>query len=219
VSAIPELHRDRLRGATHLAGAGCIATAAILALTPLLRAGLSARSDVIVEAKIGSSAAGNRPGPAGHHPERSGVIRTYSPVGHRHTWDIEQALGGGTRIHLTATAVSRVRGILVTAHAFMPDGTSELDARAAFQEHYGDEPFIRMVNERRGIHRVPDPKVLDGSNWCDIGFALDNDSGRLVIMAALDNLVKGTAGHALQSLNIAQGWDETLGLGFPGLHP
>jgi N-acetyl-gamma-glutamyl-phosphate/LysW-gamma-L-alpha-aminoadipyl-6-phosphate reductase len=219
VPAIPELTRARLQGASRIAGAGCIATAAILALTPLIRSGLSTRSDVIVEAKIGSSAAGNAPRSAGHHPERSGVIRTYSAVGHRHTAEIEQALGGGSRIHLTATAVERIRGILVTAHVFLPDGTSELDVRAAFRDSYEDEPFIRLIDGRRGIHRVPDPKVLDGSNWCDIGFALDHDSGRLVVMAALDNLVKGTAGHALQSLNIARGWDETLGLTFPGLHP
>lgn len=219
VGAIPELNRKQLQQATRIAGAGCIATATILALTPLIRAGLSTRADVIVEAKIGSSAAGNAPGSASHHAERTGVIRTYSPVGHRHTGEIEQALGGGSRIHLTATAVERIRGILVTAHVFLADGTSELDARAAFRDSYEDEPFIRLVTERRGIHRVPDPKILDGSNWCDIGFALDNDSGRLVVMAAVDNLVKGTAGHALQSLNIARGWDETLGLTFPGLHP
>lgn len=219
VSAIPELKRAELQGATRLAGAGCIATATILALTPLIRAGLSTRTDVIVEAKIGSSAAGNTPGSASHHAERSGAIRTYSPVGHRHAAEIEQALGGGSRIHLTATAVERVRGILVTAHVFLPDGTSELDARAAFRDSYEDEPFIRLVTERRGIHRVPDPKLLDGSNWCDIGFALDRDTGRLVVMAALDNLVKGAAGHALQSLNVARGWNETLGLAFPGLHP
>jgi N-acetyl-gamma-glutamyl-phosphate/LysW-gamma-L-alpha-aminoadipyl-6-phosphate reductase len=219
VNAIPELNREQLPGATRLAGAGCIATATILALTPLVRAGLSARSDVIVEAKIGSSAAGNSTGAASRHAERAGVIRTYAPVGHRHAAEVEQALGGGTRVHLTATAVERVRGVLVTAHVFMPDGTSELDARAAFREFYEDAPFIRLVTARRGIHRVPDPKVLDGSNWCDIGFALDHDSGRLVVMAALDNLVKGTAGHALQALNLAQGWDETLGLTFPGLHP
>lgn len=222
VYANPELDRTRatpaLPGARRLAGCGCIATATVLALLPLVRGGVLARREVIVEAKVGSSAAGNRPGPAGHHPERAGVVRTYAPVGHRHTAEVRQAFPG-LEPHLTATAVERVRGILVTAHAWLHDGSSESDVRAALDDAYRDEPFVRLVSARKGIHRVPDPKVLDGTNWCDVGFALDPDSGRLVMMAALDNLVKGTAGHALQALNVARGWDEAAGLGFPGLHP
>jgi LysW-gamma-L-alpha-aminoadipyl-6-phosphate/LysW-L-glutamyl-5-phosphate reductase len=217
--ALPELFRARLRGAERIAGAGCIATAATLALAPLLRAGLLARRDVVVEAKIGSSAAGNEPTLAGHHPERSGVVRTYSATRHRHTGEIEASLGGGVAVHLTATAVERVRGVLVTAHAFVPDGTSERDVQEALRDAYGEEPFVRIVAARRGIHRVPDPKVLDGTNWCDVGFELDPETGRVVMMAAIDNLVKGTAGHALQALNVAMGWDEREGLRFPGLHP
>ena len=215
----PELHREELRGATRIAGAGCLATATILALHPLLAAGLAARSDIIAEGKIGSSAAGNRAGAASHHPERMGVVRTYAPTGHRHQAEIAQELGGGVRVHLTATAVERVRGILVAAHVFLPDGTSDRDVLAAFREAYDEEPFVRLVLARKGIHRVPDPKILDGTNFCDIGFELDNETGRLVVMSALDNLVKGTAGHAMQSLNIAMGWDEKAGLGFAGLHP
>ena len=215
----PELHREELRGATRIAGAGCLATATILALHPLLGSGLVARSDIIAEGKIGSSAAGNRPGPASHHPERMGVVRTYAPTGHRHQAEIAQELGGGANVHLTATAVERVRGILVTAHVFLPDGTSDRDILGAFREAYDEEPFVRLVLARKGIHRVPDPKILDGTNFCDIGFEFDNETGRVVVMGALDNLVKGTAGHALQSLNIAMGWSEALGLGFTGLHP
>ncbi len=214
-----ELQRENLRGATHISGAGCIATATILGLYPLLKYAVPARGDIIVEAKIGSSAAGNRPTEAGHHPERMGVVRTYAPTGHRHTAEIEQELPGRFPIHLTATAVERVRGILVTAHVFLPDGYSDRDVMGAYREAYTDEPFVRLVTARRGIHRVPDPKILDGTNFCDVGFELDNDTGRVVVMSALDNLVKGTAGHALQALNISMGWDERLGLGFLGLHP
>jgi N-acetyl-gamma-glutamyl-phosphate/LysW-gamma-L-alpha-aminoadipyl-6-phosphate reductase len=215
----PELHRAELTGATRIAGAGCLATAAILALQPVLAAGLAARGDIVVEGKIGSSAAGNKPGPGSHHPERMGVIRTYAATGHRHQAEIAQELPGSARVHLTATAVERVRGILVSAHVFLPDGTSDRDVLGAFRDAYDDEPFVRLVLARKGIHRVPDPKILDGTNFCDIGFELDNDTGRLVVMSAIDNLVKGTAGHALQALNIAMGWDERLGLGFTGLHP
>ena len=217
--ALPERQREALRGAHRIAGAGCIATAATLALAPLVDAGVITRRDVVVEAKVGSSAAGNAPGLASHHPERMGVVRTYAPTGHRHTAEIEQALPGDVRVHLTASAVERVRGVLVTAHVWLHDGSSERDVRAAFQEAYGDEPFVRLVTARSGIHRVPDPKLLDGTNWCDIGWALDPDSGRVVVMAAIDNLVKGTAGHALQALNLALGLDERTGLGFVGLHP
>ena len=216
--ANPELDRRPLIGARRLAGAGCIATASILALLPLVRGGLMARSDVIVEAKVGSSAAGHTPNEASHHPLRAGVIRTYAPVGHRHEAEIHQAFPG-VRAHLTATAVERVRGILVTAHAWLHDGSSERDVRAAFEEAYDGERFVRLVTARRGAHRVPDPRILDGSNFCDVGFALDPDTGRLVVMAAIDNLVKGTAGHALQALNLAMGWPEDAGLGFTGLHP
>lgn len=215
----PELHRDELEGATHIAAAGCLATATILGLYPLLRFAVPARGDVIVEGKIGSSAAGNRPSPSGHHPERMGVVRTYAATGHRHTAEIAQELPGRFPVHLTATAVERVRGILVTAHVFLPDGYSDRDVMGAYREAYAEEPFIRLVTARRGIHRVPDPKILDGTNYCDVGFELDNDSGRVVVMSALDNLVKGTAGHALQALNISMGWEETTGLGFTGLHP
>lgn len=217
--ALPERRRAQLRGAARLAGAGCIATAATLALAPLVQAGAITRRDVVVEAKVGSSAAGHGPSAASHHPERMGVIRTYAPTGHRHTAEIEQSLPGSVRVHLTATAVERVRGVLVSGHVWLHDGSSERDVRAAFEDAYADEPFVRLVTARSGIHRVPDPKILDGTNWCDVGWSLDPDSGRVVVMAALDNLVKGTAGHALQALNLALGWDERLGLGFVGLHP
>ena len=219
VYALPERERANLVGADRIAGAGCIATAATLALAPLVDAGALTRRDVVVEAKVGSSAAGAAPSGASHHPERMGVVRTYAPTGHRHTAEIEQSLRDALTVHLTATAVERVRGILVTAHVWLHDGSSERDVRAAFQDAYADEPFVRLVTARSGIHRVPDPKVLDGTNWCDIGWSLDPDSGRVVVMAAIDNLVKGTAGHALQSLNLALGFDEREGLRFAGLHP
>lgn len=215
----PELHRDELHGSARISGAGCLATATILALHPLLSAGLASRRDIIVEGKIGSSAAGNRPGASGHHPERMGVVRTYAPTGHRHQAEIAQELPGGAQVHLTATAVERVRGIQITAHVFVPDGTSDKDVLGALREAYDEEPFVRLIIARKGIHRVPDPKILDGTNFCDIGFELDPESGRVVVMAALDNLVKGTAGHALQALNVSMEWDERLGLGFTGLHP
>lgn len=219
VYANPELHREELRTATHIAGAGCLATASILALYPLLKHAVPNKDDIIIEGKIGSSAAGNKPSLGSHHPERMGVVRTYKAVGHRHQAEMEQELPGKFNMHLTATAVERVRGIQVTAHCFLPDGYSRQDIISAIRETYQDEPFVRIVTSRRGIYRVPDPKVLDGTNYCDVGFDFDNYSGRIVMMSAIDNLVKGTAGHTIQALNISMGWPETMGLEFPGLHP
>jgi N-acetyl-gamma-glutamyl-phosphate/LysW-gamma-L-alpha-aminoadipyl-6-phosphate reductase len=112
-----------------------------------------------------------------------------------------------------------MRGILVAAHHFVQDGTSEQDVRMALRDVYEDEPFVRLVLDRSGVHRLPDPRVVDGTNWVDLGFALDRDSGRVVVLSAIDNLVKGAAGQAIQALNVAMGWDERLGLAFPGLHP
>lgn len=215
----PELRREDLRGATRIACAGCFATSVTLALYPLLKLGVLLPKDIIATGLVGSSAAGASPSEASHHPERAGSLRVYKPVGHRHTAEAQQELPGHFPLHLTAISTPRVRGILTTIQAWVPDGWSDKDVWAAYREVYGAEPFIRIVKAARGIHRYPDPMLLDGTNFCDLGFELDPDTGRLVLMSAIDNLVKGTAGHAIQSLNLSQGWDETLGLEFSGLHP
>ena len=215
----PELHREALRGATRIACAGCFATSVILALYPLLKLGVLLPKDIVATGLVGSSAAGASVTDGSHHPERAGSLRVYKPVGHRHTAEARQELPGNFPLHLTAISTPRVRGILTTAHAWMPDGYSDRDVWSAYREVYGEEPFIRIVKVARGIHRYPDPMLLDGTNYCDLGFEMDNDTGRVVLMSAIDNLVKGTAGHAIQSLNIAHGWDERRGLDFAGLHP
>lgn len=215
----PELHRQDLPGATRIACAGCFATSVILGLYPLMKMGVLQPKDVIATGLLGSSAAGASASSSSHHPERAGSLRVYKPVGHRHTAEANQELPGNFNLHLTAISTPRVRGILTTAHAWVPDGWSDRDVWSAYREVYGTEPFIRIVKVAKGIHRYPDPMLLDGTNFCDIGFEMDQDTGRVVIMSAIDNLVKGTAGHAIQSLNIAQGWTETTGLDFTGLHP
>ena len=112
-----------------------------------------------------------------------------------------------------------VRGILATCHVFLKEQLTEKGVWKLYRSAYGSEPFIRIVKERSGIHRYPEPKLVAGSNYCDIGFEIDPHSNRLVVMSALDNLMKGAAGQAVQAFNIAYGFDETLGLEFPGLHP
>ena len=223
VYGLPELHRVELAGASYASGVGCNATATILGLYPLFAADLVDRErGVVVEVKVGSSEGGNQSGPASHHPERSGAVRSFAPIGHRHTAEVVQelALGGSPPvIHFSATAIELVRGVLATAHAFLKDNLTERDLWRVYRQAYSDEPFVRLVKERRGIYRYPEPKILAGSNFCDVGFALDEGTGRVVVMAAIDNLMKGAAGTAVQAMNVMCGWPETTGLEFPGLHP
>jgi LysW-gamma-L-alpha-aminoadipyl-6-phosphate/LysW-L-glutamyl-5-phosphate reductase len=228
VYGLPELHRAELPAAALVSGTGCMATAAILGLAPLYRAGLVNHAiPLVVEAKVGSSAAGAIPGSGSHHPDRSGAVRSFQPTRHRHTAELIQELGQiagmGTNavlpIAFSATAVELVRGVLITAHVFVNETLDERTVWRLYREAYQREPFIRLVKERNGVYRYPEPKILAGSNYCDIGFELDADQQRVVIIAALDNLMKGAAGNAVQALNCMHGWDETLGLSFPGLHP
>jgi N-acetyl-gamma-glutamyl-phosphate/LysW-gamma-L-alpha-aminoadipyl-6-phosphate reductase len=216
VYGAPEVHRDRLRGAPHIAVPGCIANTSLLALHPLAKAGLLA-GDVFVDGRVGSSAAGNEPSLSTHHPERSGAVRIFKATDHRHTAEIRQVCRAA--VHMTATAIEAVRGVQAVCQVMLPRPMTEKEVWGVYRSAYGDEPFIRLVKQRAGVYRLPEPKILCGTNFCDIGFELAADGRRLVVISALDNLVKGGAGNALQCLNIAAGWDEREGLRFPGLHP
>jgi N-acetyl-gamma-glutamyl-phosphate/LysW-gamma-L-alpha-aminoadipyl-6-phosphate reductase len=215
----PELHREALKSANYIACCGCNATAVLLGLYPLIKEGVLAPRPIFATVMISTSAAGAEPSLASHHPERAGSIRAYKPTGHRHTAEILENLPGKPELYLSAVATDRVRGILMIAQTFLHDGWSERDVWQAYRSVYASEPFIRLVKLRKGIHRYPDPNVVEGTNYCDVGFELEEDTGRLVVISAIDNLVKGTAGHAIQSLNVRMGWPETAGLEFGGLHP
>ena len=216
VYGVPELHRAALADADLVACAGCNATATILALRPFCRRGLAASA--VVEVKAGSSEGGNASSDASHHPERSGAVRSYKPSGHRHVAEMIQELGCGP-VHFSATSIEMVRGILATCHVFLDRDISEKDVWKMLREDYAAEPFVRIVKERSGIHRYPEPKLVAGTNYCDIGFERDPESNRLVVISAIDNLMKGAAGQAVQAFNVMHGLDETIGLEFPGLHP
>ena len=148
-------------------------------------------------------------------------MRPYKATGHRHTAEVEEILGrsGPVRIHMSVTAIEMVRGAAALAHVFLSERMSEKDVWSVFRDRYGAEPFVRLVAERSGPYRLPEPKLLAGTNYCDIGFEIDPRSERLVVVAAIDNLVKGSAGQAVQAMNLMLGSDERAGLGFPGLHP
>lgn len=211
-----ELHREEMKKARYISGAGCNATATILPLWPLLKQGVVEPSlPIVAEAKCGSSEGGNRASEASHHPERSGCVRSYKPTGHRHVAEMEQELGQA--IHFSATSIEMVRGILVTAHLFVQEGVKEKDVWKAYRQVYGGEPFIRIVKDRQGIYRYPEPKIVTGTNFCDIGFELGGN--RLVVISAIDNLMKGAAGQAVHAMNVMLGFDERAGLEFAGLHP
>jgi N-acetyl-gamma-glutamyl-phosphate/LysW-gamma-L-alpha-aminoadipyl-6-phosphate reductase len=211
-----ELNRGALRTADRISVPGCMATAAILAVHPLAADGL-VQGEILVDARTGSSGSGATSGPENQHAVRSRALRVYAPHGHRHVAEISQALG--LRARMTVTAVEAVRGVQVLCHATLAEGVDERTVRRSMREHYEDEPFVRVVAERRGLHRHPDPKILSGSNYCDVGFVLEHGTRNVLLMGALDNLVKGGAGAAVQAMNVRQGWPESLGLTFPGLHP
>jgi N-acetyl-gamma-glutamyl-phosphate/LysW-gamma-L-alpha-aminoadipyl-6-phosphate reductase len=223
VYGLPELHREVIAGAPYVSGVGCNATATTLAVWPLAKSGLIDISrGVICEVKVGSSEGGAAASDSTHHPERAGVMRSFAPTGHRHTAEVLQALasaGVTTDVHLSATAVDNVRGVLATAHVFVREGVAERDIWRVYREVYGREPFVRIVKERTGLYRYPEPKILSGTNFADVGFELEPSTRRVVALCAIDNLMKGAAGTALQCANLMHGWDETLGLQFPGLHP
>ena len=213
----------RVLAAKYVSGVGCNATATTLAIWPLANAGLiDASRGVICEVKVGSSEGGAASADSTHHPERAGVMRSFAPTGHRHTAEVLQALklkDVVTDVHLSATAIDNVRGVLATAHVFVKPGTQEKDVWKAFREAYNNEPFVRIVKEKTGLYRYPEPKILAGSNYADVGFEFDPKTNRVVCLCAIDNLMKGAAGTAMQCANVMMGWEETLGLDFPGLHP
>jgi len=216
VYGLPERHRESIKSADYVACPGCNATATILALSPLHRRELI--ESAVVEVKAGSSEGGNAASDASHHPERSGAVRSYKPTGHRHVAEMNQEMPG-TTVHFSATSIEMVRGILATCHVFLNADISEKDVWKIYRQDYAHEPFIRIVKERSGIHRYPEPKLLAGTNYCDIGFERESGSNRLVVISAIDNLMKGAAGQAVQNLNLILGVPENTALAFPGLHP
>lgn len=219
VYGLPELHRAEMKTASYISGVGCNATCSNLALLPLVKAGLiDATKPIIIDIKVGSSEGGNSPNAGSHHPERSSVIRTYAPTRHRHTAEVEQELNLNN-VHMTITSVDLVRGALAAAHVFVNKPITEKDLWKAYRSAFRDEPFIRIVKDKTGVYRVPEPKILAGSNYADVGFELDEKTGRVVSICAIDNLMKGAAGSAVQSMNVMCGFDEKTALEFSGLHP
>jgi N-acetyl-gamma-glutamyl-phosphate/LysW-gamma-L-alpha-aminoadipyl-6-phosphate reductase len=219
VYGLPERYRAELAQANYVSGVGCNATVTNLSLGPLADAGLLAGGQVVADVKVGSSEGGARPSEGSHHPERSGAVRSFKPTGHRHQAEIRQALGSDFALYMSVTSIELIRGAVVTAHCLLSEKLADKDLWKIYRQAYSQEPFIRLVKQKSGIFRYPDPKLLPGTNFCDIGFEVEENSNRVVIIGALDNLMKGAAGSAVQSMNVMLGWPEATGLEFPGLHP
>ena len=217
VYGLPEVSRESLIGAGYVSGVGCNATALNLALLPLVQAGVLERA--ACEIKVGSSEGGNKSNPGSHHPIRSGAVRSYKATGHRHLAEAQLVLGEDIPLHFSVTAIEMVRGIHLLAHCYLSEPKVERDIWRLYRERYRHEPFLRLVSGKAGLHRLPEPRVVAGTNYCDIGFELDDDGTHLVVIAALDNLGKGAAGSAVQAMNLMHELDETTGLEFPGIYP
>ncbi len=217
VYGLPERNRDALRETSYASGVGCNATALNLALWPLIQAGWTER--IRAELKVGSSEGGNSPNAGSHHPVRSGAVRSYAANGHRHMAEVQMMLGADVPLRFSVTAIEMVRGVHLLAHVDLNQQVRERDIWKLYRGAYNDEPFLRIVAGKSGLHRLPEPRIVAGTNYCDIGFDLADDGRHLVVIAALDNLVKGAAGSAVQSLNLMCGFDECAGLGFTGLYP
>ncbi len=225
ILSVPEINREQLKGARLVSSPGCMAITTILALAPLLKErslGID-KEHIVVDAKIGSSGAGGKPSLSTHFSERYNVVRPYKPAGHRHSAEIEQVLasmaGEKVKVSMSAHAVNMVRGILSTSHLFTEAAIKPLDVWKAYRSMYAGSFFIRLVRDKQGPFRLPDPKLVVGSNFCDIGFEIEERTGRLVALSATDNLIKGAAGNAVQSMNLMLGFDEKTGIDMAPLHP
>ncbi len=215
VYGLPELHREEIKNADLVANPGCTSTSVILGMYPLIQNLDDFR--LTVDVKIGSSAAGRDVSPSTIHAERCGVVRPYQPANHRHLAEIEQELGL-QNVGMTCHAIDMVRGVLSTCHIFPDKLPTMKDLRRIYRECYGNEPFVRVVVRKSPSYNLPDVKTVIYSNFCEVGFAIDKHANRLVIFSAIDNLIKGAAGQAIQNLNLMFGLDETTGLRTPGFY-
>jgi len=213
---LPELFREQLLGARRIAGPGCNATAMTLALGPLVAAGLVAPADLVTTTASGTSGAGRAASTSLLGSEVMGDVSAYKVAGHRHVPEVRQSLsrlaGAPVTLSYVPTLVPMPRGILATCTA--RTGAPEVELRAALQQAYADEPFVHLLPEGRWPHTA----ATVGSNACQLQVALD-DSGRAVVVAAIDNLGKGASGQALQCANLALGLPETAGLTASGVAP
>ena len=219
VYGLPEVYRVKIKGALLVANPGCYPTAAILALAPLLKNRIISREHIYIDGKSAISGAGRLPALPYHFPEAHEGMEAYKAGAHRHTPEIEQVLSEISRAPMHVCFVPHLipanRGLLCTVYAPAAIDGDAGDIVDLYKEFYHDEPFVRVLE----AGRQPNIRDVRGANFCDIGIALDKRNGCIIVTSAIDNLVKGAAGAAIQNMNIMMGFEETAGLKQPGLFP
>ncbi len=212
VYGLPELNRESISAAKLLANPGCYPTSILLALAPLLRHQLVKTDGIIIDAKSGVSGAGRSPKQAFHFPDCTENFKAYRVASHQHTAEIEQEMGklAGKELFVTFTPhlVPMVRGILSTIYIEPLKPVSEAELCTLYGDFYSAAPFVRILK----TPSLPETRFVRCSNYCDLAFKYDSRTGRLILIAAIDNLVKGAAGQALQNMNIMFGLNEETGL-------
>ena len=229
VYGIPELHEESIRTATLVANPGCFSSAAILALAPLLRAGLVDPNHLIVHGLSGTAGAGADLSKAIHHPEIGSNVVLYNVVGHRHTYEMEQELAAlarrPVRVHFTPCYIPIVRGIVDVCRCFPLKSLGRGDVIDLFRRFYEGQPFVKIYDQPRGDGEAWDYKpypwvsAVAGTNYCHIGIDVDDERNSIVIMSVLDSVGKGGAQVAIENLNLMAGFDRTDGLLDRGMHP
>ncbi len=220
VFGIPELHRAKMPTARVIAAPGCFSTAALLALAPLVADGVIEADDLILDGKTGISGAGRTALKLPYHfPEADADVSVYAITGHRHVPEMVQELQALTdrpvRVTFTPHLVPMVRGILMTCYARLQAGNDLAAVRASLAKRYADEPFVHVLPDGTWPHT----KWTAGTNHCFLAAGLSGDSGRAIIVAAIDNLGKGMSGQMVQCLNALMGWPETTGLAATAAYP
>ncbi len=219
VYGLPEVHRSRIRKTRLAAVPGCFPTSVILGLYPLIEQGLVDRKGIVADCKTGVSGGGRGPALGFHYPEVEGGVRPYGLPKHRHNPEMDQELslaaGGPVSITFVPHLMPMVRGILATCYATAKAKVTARDLESAYRKRYAKEPFIRLLPP--GL--LPSTKDVRGSNFCDIAWRFDGKSRRVVVVSAIDNLVKGAAGAAVQCFNLMAGFPEEEGLRAMPLFP
>jgi len=219
VYGLPEVYREKIRGASLIANPGCYPTGAILAILPALKSGAAQPEGIIVDSKSGMSGAGKTPRDATHLPNRLENFTAYNVGTHRHGPEIAQELsvaaGKDINVCFVPHYVPMSRGILTTAYLKLSEAISTAELLKIYSDYYEDEPFVRVLDEGE----IPQTQAVRGSNYCDVGVNVVEKSNLAVVVSAIDNLTKGASGQALQNMNIMAGFDETAGLLLAGLMP
>ncbi len=219
VYGLCEINREDIKKCRLLANPGCYTTCSILSLYPLVKEGLVDANSIIVDAKSGTSGAGRGAKIANLYCEVNESIKAYGVTTHRHTPEIEEQLGYANGspivINFTPHLVPMNRGILVTAYANLKEKVDYDTVRAAYDKYYANERFIRVLDK----DVCPETRWVEGSNYVDVNFKIDERTNRVIAMGALDNLVKGAAGQAVQNMNIMFGFDEAEGLRMAPVFP